>query len=199
MKKFILGIVIGALITTTSFAFAENPIKLIINDKLIQTDVPPIIIDNRILVPVRFVSENLGATVQWDSANQTVIITSNDKLSIKPATNTYEPASVLLIDPTATSAARRAEILSQIPPQTNDVLSKRDNWIDGINFGDEYRILWNQKNDLEGQINRLSAKQTNNNSPELQQQKKELVQELSSIVEQMMKIQNVIINLLREL
>lgn len=38
-------------------------------------DVPAQILNNRTLVPVRFISESLGAKVDWDEASQTVLIT----------------------------------------------------------------------------------------------------------------------------
>ena len=37
-------------------------------------DVPPIIVGNRTLTPVRAIGECLGATVNWDAATQTVTI-----------------------------------------------------------------------------------------------------------------------------
>ena len=40
----------------------------------IEYDVPPTIINGRTLVPVRVISEILGATVDWDNDTQTVII-----------------------------------------------------------------------------------------------------------------------------
>jgi uncharacterized protein YkwD len=52
------------------------------NGMQIQMDVPPIIIDGRTLVPVRFISENLGLLVNWDGSSRTVSITS----AIKPGT-----------------------------------------------------------------------------------------------------------------
>jgi len=42
--------------------------------EFIILDVPPTIVDNRTLVPLRFVSEALGATVDWDDITRTVII-----------------------------------------------------------------------------------------------------------------------------
>jgi len=48
-----------------------------INDQAIQLDQPPMIINGRTLVPVRFVSEALGAKVEWDGTKNTVIINSN--------------------------------------------------------------------------------------------------------------------------
>ena len=46
----------------------------IVNGTTKTLDVPAKIKNGRTLVPVRFVSENLGATVSWDQENQTVII-----------------------------------------------------------------------------------------------------------------------------
>lgn len=39
-------------------------------------DVPPLIVDGRTLVPVRFVAESFGANVNWDEATRTVIIST---------------------------------------------------------------------------------------------------------------------------
>ena len=38
-------------------------------------DVKPIIINDRTMLPLRFVAENLGYTVQWDPATRTITIT----------------------------------------------------------------------------------------------------------------------------
>jgi hypothetical protein len=46
-----------------------------INDRPQVLDVPPLIRSNRTLIPLRFVSEALGATVRWSDADQTVFIT----------------------------------------------------------------------------------------------------------------------------
>ena len=51
-------------------------VKLIIDGKEITPDVPAIIMDGRTLVPVRIVSETLGAEVAWDPSTYTVTITS---------------------------------------------------------------------------------------------------------------------------
>ncbi len=49
-------------------------IKLVINGQPVQSDVPPIIVDSRTLVPVRVVSENLGALVSYDHETRTVSV-----------------------------------------------------------------------------------------------------------------------------
>jgi len=46
-----------------------------VNGLPISLDVPPQIINGRTLVPIRFVSENLGADVGWDNDTRTVTIT----------------------------------------------------------------------------------------------------------------------------
>ncbi len=41
----------------------------------ITLDVPPCLVDNRTLVPVRAISESLGMKVDWDEVTRTVLIT----------------------------------------------------------------------------------------------------------------------------
>lgn len=45
------------------------------NDKQITLEVPPYIENGRTFVPVRFISEALGADVQWNADSKTVYIT----------------------------------------------------------------------------------------------------------------------------
>ncbi|MGE5675553.1 MAG: copper amine oxidase N-terminal domain-containing protein [Mycobacterium leprae] len=47
-----------------------------LDDQYFTLDVPPQIIGDRTMVPVRFISQALGATVNWDPGSRTVIITS---------------------------------------------------------------------------------------------------------------------------
>lgn len=47
-----------------------------VNGKEVQLDTPATVIDGYTLVPVRFLAESTGSEVNWDNANNTVIITS---------------------------------------------------------------------------------------------------------------------------
>jgi hypothetical protein len=77
MKKFIAGLVIGVLLTSTGIGLAsQDVIRIFIDGQEVVPDVPPQIIDGRVMVPARFIAEPLGATVEWDGENRTVIITS---------------------------------------------------------------------------------------------------------------------------
>ncbi len=53
-----------------------------VNDREITLDVPAMLISDRTMVPVRFVSESLGAKVTWDELSRTVYIESD--LDFKP-------------------------------------------------------------------------------------------------------------------
>lgn len=78
MKK-LLAAVAGIFILVVAFAavaFADSPIKLIINGRPVNTDPAPRVIDGRTLVPLRVISEELGASVQWEGKTNTVLIDS---------------------------------------------------------------------------------------------------------------------------
>ena len=47
----------------------------VVNGKAVQMNVPATIMNGRTMLPVRFVSENLGADVQWEELTKTVTIT----------------------------------------------------------------------------------------------------------------------------
>lgn len=48
----------------------------VVNGKKVKLDQKAFIVNNRTMVPVRFVSEALGADVQWDAKNLTIHITT---------------------------------------------------------------------------------------------------------------------------
>lgn len=52
-----------------------------VNETPIKLDTPPIIKNDRTLVPVRFFSEAFGAIVSWDNAARTVLINTGEKPS----------------------------------------------------------------------------------------------------------------------
>jgi len=56
----------------------ENGVTAFVNGRQPEFDVPPIIRDGRTLIPVRAITEALGATVEWDSDTRTVTITRGD-------------------------------------------------------------------------------------------------------------------------
>lgn len=83
LKKFLLFFmtyIILTLIPLASFAANGNQaqeIKVYVNDTRVQFDVPPIVIQDRTMVPIRAVFEAMGADVQWDNSTRTAIITKD--------------------------------------------------------------------------------------------------------------------------
>ncbi|MGO0058961.1 N-acetylmuramoyl-L-alanine amidase [Brevibacillus fluminis] len=55
-------------------AQAQDQLKLMVEGKNVDADVPPILDQGRTLVPVRVVAEQLGATVTWDDGSRSATI-----------------------------------------------------------------------------------------------------------------------------
>ncbi|MCR3955315.1 MAG: copper amine oxidase N-terminal domain-containing protein [Gudongella sp.] len=55
----------------------SGDIKIILDDQPLVTDVSPIIVNGRTLLPLRSILEALGATVEWDSTTRTVTATKD--------------------------------------------------------------------------------------------------------------------------
>lgn len=85
MKKFFLAVLTGVLIisTTICVSAASKEINVYLDGFLgvdgqkIKFDVPPQIINDRTMIPIRAVFESMGASVEWDKATQTAIGTKN--------------------------------------------------------------------------------------------------------------------------
>lgn len=78
MKKIwlvITGIVMLLIVFAFASAiFADNPVKLVVNGKAINAKVPPQIINRRMMVPVRWFADKIGATAAWDENSRTIFI-----------------------------------------------------------------------------------------------------------------------------
>lgn len=71
MKKKIFAFAIAAALSVS----AAGATSLVVDGTNVQTDVPPVIVDGRTLVPVRALFESLGATVGWEESTQTATAT----------------------------------------------------------------------------------------------------------------------------
>jgi hypothetical protein len=60
----------------------DNPVITINDQPQPSLEYPPFILKGRTLVPVRIISEGIGANVEWDATTKTVKITLNDKTII---------------------------------------------------------------------------------------------------------------------
>ncbi len=103
IKSLVAGIVIGALLFGSTPIFALSGIrniavtyqniKLSVDGKTVQTDAEPFLYDGRTYVPIRAVSEALGAGVKWSTATSTIEITKAPSTTTTSSTSTLVPDS----------------------------------------------------------------------------------------------------------
>lgn len=80
-------------------ATAAPPIQLLVNGRALQPDVPPRIVEGRVLVPIRWVAEALHADVQWDARHRQVKVTKEPESTIVDlSTSSPSSFSVDLLD-----------------------------------------------------------------------------------------------------
>ncbi len=85
MKKICILISVFLLVFAVS-VFADSPIKVLINDEYISfadengNVVNPELVNDRTMVPLRRIFNELGAQVDWDDATQTVIAVKGGKV-----------------------------------------------------------------------------------------------------------------------
>lgn len=78
MKKTV-SIILAILFVFSSFVcFAESDLTLKLDGKLMETDVPPVIVNDRTMVPFRAIFEELGISVNWSGALRKVYATADD-------------------------------------------------------------------------------------------------------------------------
>ena len=58
--------------------------KVEVNGQEVKTDVPPIVKNNRVLMPMRAIFESLGATVDWNGETQTITANTTTKNIVLP-------------------------------------------------------------------------------------------------------------------
>ena len=81
----------------TKIVFKIGSNKATINNEQTTMDCAPVIVDGRTMVPIRFVSEKLGYTVNWDGTAKKVSINAPD--IIPEPDMGYEIISVSVISP----------------------------------------------------------------------------------------------------
>ena len=72
-KKFFLGLSL-LVISIPSLVLANSDIRLWMKGEIIKSDVAPYISEDRTMVPIRVISENLGKVVTWNNDDKKVTI-----------------------------------------------------------------------------------------------------------------------------
>lgn len=76
MKKSISAVVAATLLFAT-VAFAYPPIQVYVDGQAVSFDQPPVIVDDRTLVPMRAIFQALGSEVSWSEPTQTITSTKD--------------------------------------------------------------------------------------------------------------------------
>lgn len=76
----------------TSVSLVIGQTQAMINGQPVAIDVPPMVVGGRTMVPLRFVSQALGSTVNWDANTSTVAIMTGGTAGLPPS-RTYGPGS----------------------------------------------------------------------------------------------------------
>jgi hypothetical protein len=77
MKKIIFAFIPFLLIGLLAGQASAYGISIIVNGSQVSSDVPPQIVNGCTMVPVRVISEAIGANVSWDPDTQTVTLLDN--------------------------------------------------------------------------------------------------------------------------
>jgi hypothetical protein len=95
----ILGtiIMLSIFLVVNTALSAGEAITIHIDGKAIKTDVPPVIIKDRTMVPIRVISEELGQEVSWDAVHRRVVITTPGFSSdLPPAEKSARGVSIVI-------------------------------------------------------------------------------------------------------
>ena len=104
LKKILCGVLSATMLITSAVipVMAENDIQVKLDGKTLSFDVPPQIINDRTMVPLRAIFEALGASVEWNQKTKTVTSTKGDttiKLTIDSNTMYVNDNTVTLDSP----------------------------------------------------------------------------------------------------
>lgn len=97
MKRFTAGFVAGLVLAGSVAAaapvtFAGFPTaRVLVNGTEQAFDTPAVNIEGRVMVPVRFIAEVLGAQVTWDGGQNAVMVTTNQAAAPAPAAGQAPP------------------------------------------------------------------------------------------------------------
>ncbi|NYB73651.1 copper amine oxidase N-terminal domain-containing protein [Sedimentibacter hydroxybenzoicus DSM 7310] len=74
--KAMAAVVVILMMLSLSAAYAAGELKIFVDDVMLETEVPPVIINGRTMIPVRAVSEAADCEVQWDEEQKKISISA---------------------------------------------------------------------------------------------------------------------------
>jgi len=91
-KVIVTMMVVALLFCSVTSVFAHSPIKLFINGEEIKADVLPKVFEGRVLVPIRVITERLGALIDWNEKQNSINIDFREMQAQKTRISLLESA-----------------------------------------------------------------------------------------------------------
>ena len=113
MKKIIAGLTALVLLLTSSAVFAAEEVTVALNGRVLSFDVPAQIINDRTMVPMRKIFEELGAEVEWYEAEQGIVAIKDSTIIIMKI-----DAPMMQVANVETNEQKQIEL--DVPPQIVD-------------------------------------------------------------------------------
>lgn len=88
IKVGLAGLVLTVVFSAGAYAATTVP-KIFVNSNQVKTSIQPKIIDGSVYVPIRVISEGLGADIQWDNKNKTVYVESDPNFKLENSSVQY--------------------------------------------------------------------------------------------------------------
>ena len=113
MKRIIAGLTSLMLLLSSSAVFAAEEVTVTLNGRVLSFDVPAQIIDDRTMVPMRKIFEELGAEVEWYEAEQGIVAIKDSTIIIMKI-----DAPMMQVADLETNEQKQIEL--DVPPQIVD-------------------------------------------------------------------------------
>ncbi|HWP97113.1 MAG TPA: stalk domain-containing protein [Syntrophomonadaceae bacterium] len=108
---------------------ANQTIRIFINGKELVPEVPPVLVNNRTMVPLRAISEALGAQVDWQPSTSSVIITTSGLTS-----GVVVDKQISIMGQSVATSAELRSLLRQNNPSAPDLVDLY------LNIGRDYGV-----------------------------------------------------------
>lgn len=119
MKKIISCLIVVCMVMMSFVTVhCKDNINVILDGKTLEFDVPPQIIDERTLVPMRVIFEALGADVEWVEETKTINARRSDTVSVYISMCVGNP--IVHKEVVESDFTMSDEILLDVPPQIID-------------------------------------------------------------------------------
>lgn len=152
MRKKLMCSLLSLLLIFSTFSaitvIAAEEIRVVLDGQELYFDVPPQLINNRTMVPMRKIFEAMGASVEWEGTTQTINAKKND-------------VTITMQIDNKTIVVNGKEIVLDVPPQLvdNRTLVPARAVAESLNA----KVDWDGNNQIVNINTNLSA--TNNNVP----------------------------------